>query len=118
MQWANQFSPDATYNEHHYGKFVGRDAIRDWITDVMKPFPTMEFPYDWYMVDGNRVVMLCQNRLPDPQGKGRLFQFPVITVLHYDGDGQWGYEEDIYNPAEVPAIVAAWVEAGGVVPQT
>jgi len=117
VQWANQFSPDASYNEHHYGTFTGRDAIRQWITDVMKPFPTMEFPVDWHMIDGNRVVMLCQNRLPDPEGRGRLFQFPVITVLHYDGDGQWGYEEDIYNPEEVPPIVTKWVEAGGVIPQ-
>ena len=25
--WAEMFTPDATYVEHHYGTFEGRDAI-------------------------------------------------------------------------------------------
>jgi predicted SnoaL-like aldol condensation-catalyzing enzyme len=111
--WAAQFTPDARYLEHHYGAFAGRQAITDWITGVMQPFPQMEFPVEWHVVDGNRVVMLCQNRLPDPKGEGRTFEFPTLVHLHYAGGGQWSYEEDIYNPAEAPPVVSAWVEAGG-----
>jgi predicted SnoaL-like aldol condensation-catalyzing enzyme len=112
--WADQFSENARYYEHHYGRFEGREAIRAWITEAMKPFPMMEFPVEWHMIDGNRVVMLCQNRLPDPVGRDRDFEFPTMVVLHYDGDGQWGYEEDIYNPDEAPPVVTAWLAAGGV----
>ena len=114
--WAAQFTEDARYHEHHYGKFEGRAAIREWITGVMQPFPAMDFPVEWHIVDGNRVVMLCQNRLPDPVGDDRTFQFPTLVVLHYAGGGQWSYEEDIYNPSEAPAVVGAWLEAGGSLP--
>ncbi|MEI2705656.1 MAG: nuclear transport factor 2 family protein [Ilumatobacteraceae bacterium] len=43
-EWADQFTTDARYREHHFGTFTGQDEIRAWITGVMKPFPTMEFP--------------------------------------------------------------------------
>ncbi len=39
--WANLFTEDAVYIEHAYGEMRGRDAIREWITKVMAPFPTM-----------------------------------------------------------------------------
>ena len=43
-QWADQFTDDAHYREHHYGYFRSQQEIRDWIKSVMQPFPTMEFP--------------------------------------------------------------------------
>ena len=67
------------------------------------------------MIDGNRVVMRCPNVLPDPKAGERLVEFPVLVVLHYAGNGQWSYEEDIYNPDEAAAIMR-WVEAGGQLP--
>jgi predicted SnoaL-like aldol condensation-catalyzing enzyme len=116
-QWADQFTPDARYFEHHYGKFNGQAQIRDWITSVMQPFPSMEFPVDWYLIDGNRVAMLCQNRLPDPRGGDAVYEFPTLVVLHYAGDDRWSYEEDIYNPAEAPPVIEAWTAAGGTLPE-
>jgi predicted SnoaL-like aldol condensation-catalyzing enzyme len=116
-QWADQFTTDARYLEHHYGRFSGREEIRSWICSVMQPFPEMEFPVTWHGIDGNRVVMLCPNRLPDPSGGEQLFEFPVLVELHYAGNGQWSYEEDVYNPDEAPKAVAAWVAAGGKLPE-
>ena len=114
--WARQFTPDARYREHHYGAFDGRQEIRDWITGVMQPFPGMDFPVEWYGIDGNRVAMLCQNRLPDPKGGDAVFEFPTNVILHYAGDGQWSYEEDVYNPADGERAIAAWLAAGGRLP--
>jgi predicted SnoaL-like aldol condensation-catalyzing enzyme len=102
--WAEQFTDDADYYEHHFGKMHGRDAIREWIVSVMQPYPGMEFPVEWYMIDGNRVVMRCPNVFPDPK-TGERHSFPVLCVLHYAGDGRWSYEEDIYHPGEAEAIV-------------
>ena len=116
-QWADQFTEDARYYEHHYGRFNGREEIRAWIKGVMQPFPTMEFPYEWHMVDGNRLVFFVQNRLPDPTGGDAHFDVPTLCVLHYAGDGQWSYEEDCYNPREFPDVVMAWVAAGGQLPE-
>ena len=117
-QWADQFTEDARYFEHHYGKFNGREEIRSWIKGVMQPFPDMDFPVEWRMIDGNRVVMRCQNRLADPTGGDAPYQFPTLVILHYAGAGKWSYEEDVYNPDEAPAVIEAWVAAGGTLPSS
>lgn len=114
--WAAQFSEDARYVEHAYGDLVGREAIRDWISKVMAPFPTMTFPHDWYVIDVERgwIVFQCQNQLPEPfQPDGRPFAFPTWSQIRYAGDGLWSYEEDMYNPADGANAIAAWRRAGG-----
>jgi hypothetical protein len=110
--WADQFTEDATYVEHHYGRFEGREAIRAWITETMASFPgnrMPEFPVDWYVVDEERGWIVCQleNRMADP-GDGSVHQASNITILHYAGDGRWSYEEDVYNPAHFVTMLAGW----------
>ena len=115
-QWADQFTSDARYREHHYGTFNGQDEIRAWITKTMGPFPDMYFPTDHYMVDGNRVIAVIPNCLPDPTGGNTEYRFDVHVILHYAGNGQWSYEEDVYNPQEAEKVVGAWLQAGGTIP--
>ena len=112
-QWANQFTDDAQYFEHNYGRFSGREEIRSWISQAVKPFPEMYFALDHYMIDGNRVVAVIPNCLPDPKGGRENYSFNVHVVLHYAGEGMWSYEEDVYNPREAEEVVSAWMEAGG-----
>lgn len=38
-EWPEFFTEDATYIEHHFGIFHGRNEIRDWITQTMSQFP-------------------------------------------------------------------------------
>ena len=109
---AEQFTDDATYVEHHYGRFEGREAIRTWITETMSTFPgnrMPEFPVDWYVVDEERGWIVCQleNRMADP-GDGSVHQAANITILHYAGDGLWSYEEDVYNPAHFATMLQEW----------
>ncbi len=114
--WAAKFTEDAHYVEHAYGEFRGREAIRDWITRVMAPFPHMDFPMDWHIVDEERgwVVFQCQNRLAHPtHPQGTPFQFPTWTLIRYAGDRLWSYEEDNYNPREAGDVIKAWLAAGG-----
>ncbi|MET0739684.1 MAG: nuclear transport factor 2 family protein, partial [Acidimicrobiales bacterium] len=115
--WSKQFVEDARYIEHHYGRFNGRAEIKDWIVGVMQPFPEMDFPTHWYGIDGNRVVFVAGNRLPDPTGGDTTYEFPACVVLHYAGDDQWSYEEDCYNPDEAPQVVTDWIAAGGELPE-
>ena len=114
--WADQFSDDARYLEHHYGRFEGQQGIRDWILGVMKPFPTMEFPVTWYSIEGNRISALIPNVLPDPKGGDRTYGFDVNVILHYAGDGKWSYEEDVYNPKDAERTIGEWLKAGGKIP--
>jgi predicted SnoaL-like aldol condensation-catalyzing enzyme len=115
-QWAAQFTDDAHYREHHYGYYTSGEQIRDWINSVMQPFPTMEFPPSYALIDGNRVSALIPNILPAPEGDDGYYGFDVNTILHYAGDGKWSFEEDVYNPREAEDTVQRWIAAGGVIP--
>ena len=61
------FSEDATYCEHVYGDFQGREEIRAWIVKTMvDEFPGNEmigFPPSWYVFDPptNRVILDVRN---------------------------------------------------------
>ena len=79
----------------------------------MGPFPQMTFPVDHYIIDGNRVIALIPNCLPDPTGSDADYSFNVHVILHYAGNGQWSYEEAVYNPQEAESVVSSWVKAGG-----
>ena len=114
-QWADQFTDDAHYREHHYGCFNGQAEIRAWITSVMQPFPSMTFPTKWITIDGNRVNALIPNILPAPEGDDGYYGFDVHVILHYAGNGRWSYEEDVYSPKEAGQVVARWLDAGGTI---
>ncbi len=110
--WADQFTQDATYIEHHFGRFHGREAIRAWITDVMSQFPgnSMDaFPVPWYVIDEERGWIVCEilNRMQDP-GDGSIHEASNITILKYAGDNMWSSEEDVYNPMKFMELIEKW----------
>ena len=114
--WTSKFTEDAHYVEHAFGEFHGQEAIREWITQVMAPYPHMTFPMDWYMIDEERgwILFQCQNRLEHPQDpSGEPFQFPTWSLIKYAGNNLWSYEEDNYNPEEASEAIRAWLKAGG-----
>lgn len=115
--WAGVFIEDVRYIEHAFGEFHGREAVRDWITKVMAPFPHMTFPQDWVAFDEEHaaIVFQCQNRLEHPTDpNGPPFQFPNWTRLIYAGNGLFSEEEDIYNPRrDADRTITAWAQAGG-----
>lgn len=113
--WAECFTEDAEYYEHHYGRMHGREAIHQWISSTMAEWPNSEmtsFPHDWCVCDEERGWWICQieNRFRDP-GDGSVHQEANITILHYAGNMQWSYEEDAYNPANFGPAVMGWIAA-------
>jgi hypothetical protein len=114
--WADLHTVDGIWVEHHLGRFEGREAIRKGIVEVMAQAPVdMQFPIEWAMFDGNRVVFYPWQVLPHPTG-GEDFRFGCVTILEYAGDGQFSYQEDLYNPKEGEALFGAWIAAGGILP--
>jgi len=107
--WADQFTEDALYVEHAMGIFHGREEIRKWIVETMASVSGMSFPYEWYMIEGNRVVMYCWNIFDPLAGMTGDYKFAVATILEYAGNGQWSLEEDIYNEKEAEAVIARFV---------
>jgi hypothetical protein len=111
--WAELFTEDATYVEHHYGETHGREAIYEWIQSTMnQPIADemTEFPIEWYVIDESRGWVVCQvwNRMKDP-GDGKVYQAYNFTLLKYAGNNQWSYEEDIYNPLKFQEMMTEWM---------
>ena len=111
--WADLHSEDGVWVEHHLGVFRGREAIRTAITRVMKPVPMMQFPVEWHVVEGERVVFYPWQVFPDPKGGDEIYRFGCVTILDYAGDGLWSRQEDLYNPREAEQVVQSWISAGG-----
>ena len=113
-EWADMFTDDAVYIEHLYGRFEGREQIREWITSTMSVWPNSaftSFPVEWYTIDADRgwVIAHIWNRLEDP-GDGSIHQEYNLSVLHYAGDGRWSFEEDIYNPEKFAVVFGEWMD--------
>jgi uncharacterized protein (TIGR02246 family) len=113
--WADMFTEDAEYVEHHFGVFHGREAIFQWITETMHTPPNDEmnaFPIEWYVIDDEKAWVVCcvQNRMRDP-GDGSIHQEANWTLLKYAGDDKWSYEEDVYNPLEFGEMIKGWFAA-------
>lgn len=113
--WADCFTEDATYFEHHYGRFWGRERILSWITETMSAFPAKHmtaFPISWYSIDVEKGWIFCEvmNRMED-LGDGRIYQEPNISILHYAGNGRFKYEEDAYNPHNMGVMIGEWLKA-------
>lgn len=113
--WADMFTVDATYFEHQYGRFWGRENIRKWIEKTMKPFPVdcmTAFPVRWYSIDVQKGWIICEvlNRMQD-LGDGVIYEEPNITILHYAGNGRFSYEEDAYDRQRMGKMVVRWIKA-------
>lgn len=109
------FTEDVDYIEHHYGRFKGQDAVREWIGPTMTVFPVdhmRSFPWNWYVIDADRgwVIGEVANVMDDP-GDGKDYQAANWTRLVYAGDGLFREEEDVYNPAEFGEMMGSWLKA-------
>jgi SnoaL-like domain len=112
-RFADQFTEDATYKEHSFGLFHGREAIREWIVGQMNSFPGSEMPFyptSWYSIDTERGWVFCEflNRMKDP-GDGSIHEEANLSVMKYAGDGLWSYEEDAYNPMNFLPMVQGYI---------
>ncbi|HUZ42844.1 MAG TPA: nuclear transport factor 2 family protein [Acidimicrobiales bacterium] len=114
-EWAEMFTEDATYVEHHYGRFQGREEIRAWVSKTMaEPIndDMVGFPMRWYLIDEERSWVLCCviNRMRDP-GDGTVHEADNWSRLEYAGNGQWSAQEDMYNPNEFASMIGGWLRA-------
>ena len=117
--WSNCFTEDATYFEHNYGRYWGRQRIHEWITHTMDQWPASNmtaFPVRWYSIDKEKgwVFAEIMNRMED-LGDGNIYEEPNITILHYAGNGLFKYEEDAYNPNNMGVMIGQWLTAKKVI---
>ena len=116
-RWGEMFTEDVTYIEHEVGQWGGRDAaVREMAALMHQSEGTPwvwvnQYPVKSYLVDEDRGWVWSQiwNRMEDP-GNGAVLQENCLTMLRYDGDGLFSYEEDLYNPHAYVKMVKDWVE--------
>lgn len=106
------FTHDATYVEHAFGTFHGREQIREWSVRTMTSFPgsvMTGFPLAWQVVDepSSRLICEVRNLMPDP-GDGTVLEQSNLTIMTYAGDGLFACEEDVYNPLRFLQMSARW----------
>lgn len=115
-RWGEMFTEDVTYIEHEVGQWGGREAaVREMAALMHQSEGTPwvwvnQYPVKSYIVDEDRGWVWSQiwNRMEDP-GDGTVFQENCLTMLRYDGDGLFNYEEDLYNPHAYVQMVKDWV---------
>ncbi|CAB4715783.1 unannotated protein [freshwater metagenome] len=113
--WSECFTEDVEYYEHHYGRMHGRAQVLDWINTTMAESINKDmssFPIAWTMIDEDKGWIMCQvdNVMDDP-GDGSDHREYNWTLLHYAGNGQFSYEEDMYNPTEFGLMIKGWIKA-------
>lgn len=113
--FADLFTEDVVYIEHHYGRLEGREAVREWIIPAMGVWPTTRmtsFPWNWHVIDVDNgwVIGEVANVMDDP-GDGKTYEAANWTRLIYAGDGLFREEEDVYNPAEFAEMIGRWIAA-------
>lgn len=116
-RWGEMFTEDVTYIEHEVGQWGGREAaVREMAALMHQSEGTPwvwvnQYPVKAYLVDEDRGWVWSQiwNRMEDP-GNGIVLQENCLTMLRYDGNGLFNYEEDLYNPHAYVQMVKDWVK--------
>jgi hypothetical protein len=116
-RWGEMFTEDVTYVEQEVGQWGGREAaVREMAALMHQSEGTPwvwvnQYPVKAYLIDEDRGWVWSQiwNRMEDP-GNGVVLQENCLTMLRYDGNGLFSYEEDLYNPHAYVRMVKEWVK--------
>lgn len=108
------FTDDATFIDPAWGRVEGIEAIRAFLVESMVGLEDWEFPHEWSMVDGDRLIARWQNRLPGRRPDGTPYQALGYSYMVYAGDGRFSYEEDLLNMVHVNELIreSGWKPSG------
>lgn len=108
---ADMFTEDATFIDPAYGRFKGRESIRQFLRDSMRGLGEWKFFTEWSAIDGNRVISRFRNRLPGQRPDGTYYEVPGVSILEYAGDGKFCFEEDVINMVHLYEVLteSGWV---------
>ncbi len=94
---ADFFTEDATFVDPAWGRVEGRENIRKFFIESMEGLEEWTFPHEWESVDGDRLTIGWQNRLPGKRSDGGYWQAPGVSRMIYAGDGKFSFEQDLLN---------------------
>jgi hypothetical protein len=120
--WADMFTEECLYVDHHFGTFRKRSDVAGWMTPLMATQPEMKFIPEFHVIQGDKVINYNWNRWPNPDGSHEpydkyvegsdnrryRYQFPCVTLNRYGGNGLFWFEEDLYSPSAYIEILTEW----------
>ena len=128
--WGNMFTENCTYIEQNLGEWAGREAVVRNMSAVMHlsgdddlayesrdqgtisdPWVMCnQYPVEAYHIDVERgwVWALIWNQMDDP-GDGSIHRSNCFNLFKYAGNGEFSYEEDLYNPQEFLDMMEEWL---------
>jgi len=117
LKWdalADFFTDDAAFVDPAWGRVDGRENIKKFFIESMEGLEEWTFPHEWEAVDGDRLVIGWQNRLPGKRPDGGYWQAPGVSRMIYAGDGKFSFEQDLLNMVHVFEIMkeSGWKPTG------
>lgn len=103
---ADFYTEDGVTIDPAWGRFEGREAIRQYIIDSMKGLTQggMWSRENWTMFEGNRVVSQW-DQIFGTNDQGEEILTPGLSILYYAGDGLFAYELQLLNMGDLGLIV-------------
>ena len=104
---AQFFTDDAVFIDPAWGRVEGLENMKASVFgEAMVGLEDWQFPTEFYMIDGDTVVVKWLQVLPGKRSDGRPFAQSGYSTLLYAGDGKFCYEEDLLNMTHVFEDVA------------
>jgi ketosteroid isomerase-like protein len=104
---AQFFTDDAVFIDPAWGRVVGLDEMKLTVFgEAMVGLEEWKFPTDFYMIDGDTVVVKWRQVLPGARADGSEYAQSGYSTLVYAGAGKFSYEEDLLNMTHVFEDVA------------
>ena len=99
---AQFFTDDAVFIDPAWGRVEGIDEMKATVFgDAMVGLESWKFPTDFFVIDGDTVVVKWQQVMPGQHADGRLYAQSGYSTLIYAGAGKFRYEEDLLNMVHV-----------------
>lgn len=94
----------------------GKEEIRKIVMGRdMEDYAGWTFPFQWIVIDGDRVVTRWSNRPPEKRPDGSVIECPGMSVLEYAGGGKFRSQFDLFDRLSVKSVIdeAAAIRGGG-----
>ena len=99
---AQFFTDDAVFIDPAWGRVEGLTNMKASVFgEAMVGLEEWKFPTDFFMIDGDTVVVKWKQVLPGRRADGSEYAQSGYSTLVYAGDGKFCYEEDVLNMAHM-----------------
>jgi ketosteroid isomerase-like protein len=99
---AQFFTDDAVFVDPAWGRVEGIEEMKQTVFgDAMVGLESWTFPTDFFVIDGDTVVVKWRQVMPGQRADGSAYEQSGYSTLLYAGDGKFRYEEDLLNMAHV-----------------